>query len=463
MKTIQRLTLCALFALCSLYANAYSFSAKNDDGVTIYYNIVSSSDYTCEVVYKDHYTRVYSGDIVIPETVTHSGTTYTVVGIGEDAFFLSYSLTSVVIPNSVTYIGDYAFGDCYKLTSIKLGTSVESIEQEAFRDCTSLTSVDIPDSVTKIDNDAFDGCTGLTSVNINNCVAETDSRIFDGCTSLEKFEVAESNQAYSTSDGVLFSKDMTTLVAFPHGSPLLPSYDIPDNVTTIRNYAFYGCSGLTSVTIPNSVTTIGDYAFWDCTGLTSVVIPDSVSEIGTWTFCGCSSLTSVDFGNSVTEIGSSAFSRCTGLISLTLCNSVTEIGSCAFMNCSGLTSMIIGKRVNYIASYAFAECTSLEEIYSLNPEPPKCYYDAFNGVDKNTCILYVPIGSYSAYATADTWEEFLNIVEMDMTGIESVIASSEDIEVVGYYTIDGKAVDAPQRGINIVKYSDGSTKKVMMK
>ncbi|MEE1004492.1 MAG: leucine-rich repeat domain-containing protein, partial [Bacteroidaceae bacterium] len=98
------------------------------------------------------------------------------------------------------------------------------------------------------------------------------------------------------------------------------------SVTSIGEYAFYYCSGLTSVNIPNSVTSIGEYAFYYCSGLTSVTIPNSVTSIGTSVFRGCSSLTSVTIPNSVTSIGESAFGGCSGLTSVTIPNSVTSIG-----------------------------------------------------------------------------------------------------------------------------------------
>ena len=137
------------------------------------------------------------------------------------------------------------------------------------------------------------------------------------------------------------------------------------SVTSIRNYAFKYCSGLTSVTIPNSVTSIGDGAFFDCSGLTSVTIPNSVTSIGNWAFSDCSGLTSVTIPNSVTSIGVSAFFDCSGLTSVTIPNSVTSIGESAFSNCSGLTSIDVASENTHYSSidgvlYNYAQDTLIQ-------------------------------------------------------------------------------------------------------
>ena len=142
----------------------------------------------------------------------------------------------------------------------------------------------------------------------------------------------------------------------------LTSVTIPNSVTSIGYVAFYGCSGLTSVTIPNSVTSIGGSAFKSCSGLTSFTIPNSVTSIGDGAFYGCSGLTSVTIGNSVTSIGEHAFRECSGLTSVTIGNSVTSIGNFAFCDCSGLTSVTIPNSVTSIGEYAFFSCSGLTSV-----------------------------------------------------------------------------------------------------
>ena len=188
-----------------------------------------------------------------------------------------------------TSIGNYAFQNCTSLTSIAIPDSVTSIGREAFYQCSSLTSITISDSVTSIDNSAFWNCRGLTEIIVDN-----------------------NNQNYKSIDGVLFNKDATTLVAYPAGKTG-NSYQIPNSVTSIGDFAFYGCTSLTSINIPDSVTSIGVRTFEDCTHLTSVTIPDSVTSISYMTFSGCTSLTSITIPDSVTSIDNSAFAYCTSL------------------------------------------------------------------------------------------------------------------------------------------------------
>ena len=183
------------------------------------------------------------------------------------------------------------------------------------------------------------------------------------------------------------------------------------NITSIGDYAFRDCISLENITIPNSVTSIGHYAFGSCRELTSITIPNSVTSIGNAAFTNCAGLTSVTIENSVTSIGNGVFSGCISLTSITMPNSVTSIGDYAFWDCTDLTSVTIGNSVTSIEGAAFGRCTSLKEFHTNNPVPPNIDNTCFTGVNKSTCKVYVPNGSYTAYSTAQGWNEFKNIID----------------------------------------------------
>ena len=222
--------------------------------------------------------------------------------------------------------------------------------------------------------------------------------------------------------------------------------------------AFSDCSGLTSLTIPSSVTSIGEYAFYGCSGLTSLTIPSSVTSIGESAFYGCSGLTSLTIPSNVTSIGESAFYGCSGLTSLTIPSSVTSIGYCAFLGCSGLTSFTIPSSVTSIGWGAFCGCSGLTSIYVYTEKLPNMGSDVFDGCDAKKCTVYVPKGTYDDYWLSE-FGYFENIVEYDPTGIDKVTTST-DAKELSRYSVNGQRLSAPAKGLNIVKYSDGSVKKV---
>ena len=238
----------------------------------------------------------------------------------------------------------------------------------------------------------------------------------------------------------------------------LTSLTLPSGVTEIGNAAFEGCSGLASLTLPSGVTKIGYSAFLRCSGLTSLTLPSGVTEIGNAAFEGCSGLASLTLPSGVTKIGYSAFLRCSGLTSLTLPSGVTEIGNAAFEGCSGLTSLTLPSGVAKIGDYAFHGCSGLTSIYVYAEKLPNMGNDVFEGCDAKKCTVYVPKGTYDDYWLSE-FGYFENIVEFDPTGINNVITSN-DAKELSRYSVNGQRLSAPTKGLNIVKYSDGSVKKV---
>ena len=402
MKQLFRFSVMLLALLLPLTATAADFVV--DD---ISYNINGNEAAVTRKGKPGYLFIGYSGDVVIPATVTYNGITYPVTSIEALAFYRCTELTSVDIPNSVTEIGQEAFGRCPGLTSIVVESGnprfdsrnncnaiIETANNVLIVGCKNTI---IPNSVTEIGNLAFDACDSLTSIVIPNSV----TRIGDG--------------AFYSCEG-------------------LTSINIPNSVTSIGHEAFAWCTGLTSIVIPNSVTEIGVGVFDDCTELASIVvesgnprydsrnncnaiietannmlivgcmnttIPNSVTVIGYWAFYSCSGLTSIDIPNSVTEIGEGAFSDCTGLASIVIPNSVTEIGGWAFYSCSGLTSIDIPNSVTAIGDSAFYDCGRLTDVY--------CYIADLSKVSSGNDQFYKRNGSYSGrtlhvlHGTADAY------------------------------------------------------------
>jgi hypothetical protein len=392
------------------------------------------------------------------------------------------SLISVIIPSSVTSIGSYAFGNCIGLTSITIPSSVDSISSYAFGYCKGLTSVTIANSVTSIGDGAFEDCIGLTSITIPSHITSIGDGAFDYCSGLTTISADINNANYSSTDGVLFNKNKTTIICCPGGKQAayaipssvtsigdgafeycigLTSITIPSSVTLIGNGAFAVCRGLTSITIPGSVTSIGNYAFSGCSGLTSITIPGSVTSIESEAFYQCTGLTSIIIPNSVTLIGSEAFELCTSLTSVTIPNSVTSIGSEAFENCNRLYSVTIPSSVTSIGSYAFYGCTGLISIYAYPTTPVDLSpSSSVFGYVKSTCTLYVPAGTKRAYQSAIQWKDFTNIVEMDITA--APIVTNESISLYPNPVTDGFIVSGFD-GTALLKITDINGRIMLLK
>ena len=369
---------------------------------------INGSDlrFICDMAGRDYNGRYTEGKLV---TLDLSGSR---IVKGGDSYYdyNDYYYTSDDV------IGDYAFSGCSSLTSLTLPSSVTSIGGHAFELCSGLTSLTLPSSVTSIGEFAFRYCSGLTSLTIPSGVTTIDYYAFADCSGLT-------------------------------------SLTLPSGVTWIGGYAFAWCSGLTSLTLPSSVTSIGGHAFERCNNLKECnCLLDSDLETclayshDDWTkipvdeikyYHNGQELTKLEIPSGVDKIGSYSFYKGVNLTSLTLPSSVTSIGSSAFEGCSGLTSVYVSWK-----------------------SPLSIFASTFKDANTKKCILYVPKGTYDDYWLSN-WGIFENIVEYDATGIDHITTSGEAKEI-SRYAADGQRLEVPAKGLNIVKYSDGCVKKVVV-
>ena len=335
-------------------------------------------------------------------------------------------IKDLVIPNSVSSIGILAFYGCTGLTSVTIPTSVTTIGNYAYGNCSGLTSVTIGNSVTSIGDYAFSGCSGLTSVTINSDVILSKS--YSSNSSLKNIFGSQVEE-YIIGDNV-------TAIGYNafYGCKGLTSVIIGNSVTTIGSSAFSGCSGLTSVTINSDVVLSKSYSsnssLKDIFGsqVEKYIIGDNVTAIGNYAFYGCSGLTSIEIPNSVTTIEGGAFGSCTGLTSVTIGNSVATIGKYAFQNCSGLSYLIIPNNVESIGAEAFSGCYSLKAVKSEGMTPASIS-DNSAFPNRADIVLCVPNGSKPLYGSAYCWKDFKAIKEIT-DGDVNVDYETDVIDVV---------------------------------
>ena len=308
-------------------------------------------------------------------------------------------------PSAEAYINDKGtpvaiFAYLYDMEEIVLPAKLKSIGDDAFIFCRSLKSINIPESVQKIGLRAFFGCSSLKSMKLPIGITEIKSGLLSSCTNLT-------------------------------------SIDIPYTTEEIGHNAFSKCTSLKSIELPYSLNNMGISVFYGCTALTSVTIPKNIRYINDYTFYGC-----------------------TGLKSLTLQEGTTDIWDYAFTDCTLLTTITLPSTLGIICDAAFANCNSLKSIYALNPQGIGIKGKPFEEYTQSQCTLYVPEGSMYNYQCWEEWYAFNHIVEFSPTGINGVHSAAERREVERYDT-SGRRQTSPTKGLNIVRFNDGTTRKVM--
>ncbi len=398
--------------------------------------------------------------ITIPNSVTT---------IGNGAFYDCSGVTSVTIPNSVTTIGDYTFRSCSSLTSVTIGNSVTTIGNEAFYGCRGLTSITIPNSVTTIGSNAF--------YNIYNIVY--------GGTAIGSPWGAKCVNGYI--DGLFVYSDATKTTLCGCFPSVKGEIVIPSSVTTIGSSTFEGCNGLTKTNYTGTIADwcrikFGDsYANPMCYSanlyindveVKDLVIPNDVDTISNYAFLGCSSLTSVTIGNSVTSIGEWAFIWCDSLQSITWnaihCNDFANNSTPFFYKYDSyyidgsapqITELVFGDSVQYVPAYLCTGMTNLKTISVHTVTPPTCGSNCFSNVSRSIPV-YVHARSVDIYKKANEWRNFTNIQGFPEEYATITCHASNGTIMGGGKLIKGDTCTltvTPDYGYYFVQWSDGNT------
>ena len=318
--------------------------------------------------------------------------------------YLCYGMTrldTVVLPPSVRSLGQHAFHGCTSLKSINLPVTQKTLPVSFLEDCSSLETIQLPTTLTTISQDAFYGCVNLTNVTLHEGLTTIGARAFYNC---KLSNITIPSTVTSIGNGAFKNNPTTSITWLPancstgtgsdapfynSSNSQISSFTFGENVQTIPAYLCQGMNRLDSIVLPESVTTIGSYAFHSCSALRSINLPAAVNSVGQRAFSACTSLKEMAFPQGMTVLATSVLEDCTALEQVVIPASVTTINQDAFYNCSALRA---------IYNYAFTPQTIVARtMYNVN---------------KNTCILYVPMDYIDLYQTKAVWCDFLNIVGM---------------------------------------------------
>lgn len=326
-----------------------------------------------------------NSDVVLGESVLqiHSNAFYgckliksvtlpaNIIDIGENAFFGCDGLNKVDFNGDLSAWSQIFFANEYsnplslakklyingkEITEINL--DVITIHDYVFYNFEALKSVSLSDLLTNIGGFAFYGCTGLQSINIPKLVTNIGQGAFSGCANLS-VTVDSDNELYSIENNciVMTTGSRKTVVTGFKNNTLAKDSD----VQAIKDYAFYGCTGITNVIIPDKVTNVGKYAFAN-SSIESIQIGSGVKNISEAMFADCTELKSISIPNTVTSIEKNAFKNCSGMTELTMGTGLTTIADYAFYGCAGITNADIPSKTTSVGKYAFASCSALESV-----------------------------------------------------------------------------------------------------
>lgn len=483
----KSLLFAALIAMQAVSVQAAVGDQFVDDGLQFTVLTESESGNTVNVGHID-YDFTLSGDVVIPASITHDGTEYSVTALADNAFLLCSGITSINLPATITQIGSDAFSSCYDLSAINVAAdnadfcsedgilfnkdktmlmacpktktgkyevpqSVTQLWNHCFHSCRYLTEIVVPEGVTSIGTFAFLGCSSLTTINIPSSASITvTSALLPFCSSLESVTVGEENKTVCSVDGVLYSKNMVRLICYPAAKK--GDVVIPESVTQYGGYSFSEVAAFTSFNVPARITFLNG-SFPCCDNLTEFNVDESSAF-----YC---SIDGVIFNKDATSLIQFPSAR-TGRY--TVPEGIEGISSNAFRGCK-LSNIVIPASVTIISPNAFNSCKKLESIRFLGATPPTLDMSVFYFTPEDM-VVYVPEGSLDAYQKAmpfvKNFEEFDDSAAIEEISSDSgkQINFNEPYEV---FDVNGKKMSSDFQklspGIYLVRQNGHSTKFVI--
>ena len=289
-------------------------------------------------------------------------------------YYHCYDIDTVIVEEGVTYIGKHAFSDMTSLTSVMLPSSLTGVGQNAFKG-SGITSLSLPSGITELGEGVFCECSELVEMSIPAAVTVIPERLFEHCTALSSISLPENISRIGE-------------LAF-YECESLSSISLPDSVTEIGVDAFNGCSELSGITLPSGLTVLDECVFARCESLTSIIIPNDVTQIAYGAFAACSNLATVEFPEGLESIGASAFQECTSLTFVEFPFTLGSIGVSAFEDCTSLTDIIVLGKNTETSGNTFYNDEQLFRCYTFHGAYIADHVPTYNGTDSVTTIIYL--------------------------------------------------------------------------
>ena len=393
--------------------------------------------------------------------------------IGDQAFS-GTAISTLTLPDGLDSLGNAVFGGCGNLRELHMPNSVVKMGESTFQYCDSLTSVTLSAGLTEIPAQTFRYCTQLRDLTLPNGIKRIGDIAFMDCPATPLLpdglvEIGRGAFSYYGKPTVELPSSLRTIGRGAFEWSELTSIVIPEGVDSVEdghdfasNGAFEDCEYLRRAVIPSTLRRIASYMFEGCERLTDVTIAEGVEEIGDGAFKGCEALETLDLPASLRRMGDQSLAECSALSAIALPEGLTAIGEEAFKDDESLATATLPSTLTEVGRGAFMGCSALTSLRVDAVTPPTAYVNSFIDVDVEACTLYVPNGAVDAYRAAPYWQDFLRITDERPVGIGNVTVGPEP-NVVGRYGIDGRPVVEGERGFQILRMSDGTWRKVMVK